>query len=114
MEAGARYFCIRPQGRIVAIAAAEINAEHQNAEMTDFATLPGWRGRGLAGLLLCQLELTARELGMKTAYTISRAASKPMNAVFYSRGYAYAGFLRKNTSIGGRLESMTVWHKFLE
>ncbi len=66
---------------------------------------------GLAGLLLLQLEQTARELGMKAAYTISRAASKPMNVVFSNRGYAYAGLLKKNTQISGRIESMTVWHK---
>ena len=113
MDAGARYFCIRLQGKIAAVASVEIDREHQNAEMTDFATLPKWRGRGLAGKLLLQLEQTARELGLKTAYTIARAASRPMNAVFCNRGYTYAGLLKKNTQIGGRIESMTVWHKSL-
>jgi putative beta-lysine N-acetyltransferase len=113
MAAGARYFCIRLQGRIAAIAAAEINLEHENAEMTDFATRPQWRGMGLAGLLLLRLEQSARELDMKTAYTIARAASQPMNALFCNRGYAYAGLLKKNSQIGGRIASMIVWHKSL-
>ena len=49
---GIRYFCIRHDGKIAALAAAELDRPGRNAEMTDFATLPRWRGRGLAGVLL--------------------------------------------------------------
>jgi len=41
---------------LVAAASAEINSRMKNAEMTDFATIPGWRGHGLAGCLLGKLE----------------------------------------------------------
>lgn len=111
MKKGVRYFAVREQGRIAAAAAAEIERIEQHAEMTDFATLPPRRGRGLAGSLLRHMEKTVRKLGVKTAFTIARASSPGMNAVFRKNGYRYAGLLRNNTQIGGRLESMTVWFK---
>jgi len=46
MKEGVLYFGIRVEGKIAALAAAEIDLASQNAEMTDFATLPEWRGTG--------------------------------------------------------------------
>ena len=57
------------------------------------------------------MEKEVHAAGIKTAFTIARAASPGMNAVFRKHGYRYAGLLRNNTQIGGRLESMTVWYK---
>lgn len=113
MKEGVRYFAVRSPGGIAAAAAAEIEPIEQHAEMTDFATLPRHRGRGLAGSLLRHMEKTVRKRGVKTAFTIARASSPGMNAVFRKNGYRYAGLLRNNTQIGGRLESMTVWYKAL-
>jgi putative beta-lysine N-acetyltransferase len=113
MREGVRYFCIRLQGDIVAMAAAEVDAEAENVEMTDFATRPEWRGRGLAGALLRHMDGNMRADGIRTAYTIARATSRGMNAVFEHNGYRYAGFLKNNTQIGGTIESMTVWYKRL-
>ena len=111
MKEGVRYFCIRIDGRIAAIAAAEIDCRNENAEMTDFATLPEWRGLGLAGLLLRHMDRKMRDRGIKTAYTIARAASHGMNTVFRNKRYLYAGLLKNNTQISGQIESMTVWYK---
>jgi putative beta-lysine N-acetyltransferase len=111
MKEGVRYFCIRIDGRIAAIAAAEIDCRNENAEMTDFATLPEWRGLGLAGMLLRHMDHKMRDRGIKTAYTIARAASHGMNAVFRNKRYLYAGLLKNNTQISGQIESMTVWYK---
>lgn len=111
MEEGVRYFAIRIRGRIAALAGAEIDTRARHAEMTDFATLPAFRGRGMAGALLRHMEKNVRTAGIRTAFTIARAASPGMNAVFRRHGYRYAGLLRNNTQIAGRLESMTVWYK---
>ena len=111
MREGVRYFVVRAEGRIAAAAAAETEHHAQYAEMTDFATLPQHRSQGLAGILLRHMEKSVRPLGVKTAFTIARAASPGMNAVFRRNGYRYAGLLRNNTQIAGRLESMTVWYK---
>jgi len=97
--------------RLVAIASAELDREGRNAEMTDFATLPDQRGRGLAGGLLHRLEQVAHQEGILTAYTIARAYSFGMNITFARGGYAFAGTLTRNTQISGDLESMNVWYK---
>jgi beta-lysine N6-acetyltransferase len=111
MKEGVLYFRIRIEGRIAAIAAAEIDLVNQNAEMTDFATLPKWRGKGLAGMLLSHMDKKTRKLGIKTAYTIARAASHGMNSVFKNSGYNYSGLLKNNSQICGSIQSMTVWYK---
>lgn len=111
MKEGVLYFCIRIEGRIAAIAAAEIDLVNQNAEMTDFATLPKWRGKGLASMLLSHMDKKTRKLGIKTAYTIARAASHGMNSVFKNSGYNYSGLLKNNSQICGSIQSMTVWYK---
>jgi putative beta-lysine N-acetyltransferase len=111
MKAGSRYFAVRREGRMAAVAAAEIHRHDQYAEMTDFATRSRYRNQGLAGSLLRHMEKAVRQRGVRTAFTIARAASAGMNAVFRKNGYRYAGLLRNNTQIAGRLESMTVWYK---
>ena len=113
MKEGILYHCIRIEGGIAAIAAAEIDLVSNNAEMTDFATLPEWRGMGFAGMLLSHMEKKTRKLGIKTAYTIARASSRGMNSVFSNGGYNYAGLLRNNSHICGNIQNMAVWYKHL-
>jgi len=113
IEEGVLYFCIRIEGRIAAIAAAEIDSASKNAEMTDFATLPKWRGMGFAGMLLSHMDKKTRKLGIKTAYTIARAESHGMNSVFKNSGYNFAGLLKNNSQICGSIQSMTVWYKHI-
>lgn len=99
---------------LVALASAETDLHGQNAEMTDFATLPELQGQGLASYLLVQLEEEARRCGVRTAYTIARAYSFGMNITFARQGYRFSGTLTHNTQIFGELESMNVWHKLLD
>lgn len=97
----------------VAASSAERVKGADAVEMTDFATLPSWRGHGFARHLLKKMEETVRKARVKTAFTIARALSPGMNAVFARAGYSFAGRLKNNTQIAGRLESMNVWHKSL-
>jgi len=113
MKQGIRYFCIHQSKRIVAVASCEINADAQNAEMTDFATDPQFQGRGLAGCLLHAMETDLRKEGVKLAYTIARANSYPINIAFARAGFEYGGLLPNNTNIGGAITSMNVWYKKL-
>lgn len=113
IKEGVLYFCIRMEGRIAAIAAVEIDLVNKNAEMTDFATLPKWRGRGFAGILLSHMDKKARKSGIMTAYTIARAESHGINSVFKNNGYNYSGLLKNNSQICGCIQSMTVWYKLL-
>lgn len=107
------YFGLWRQSKIVALSSAEMDIESSNAEMTDFATLPGYRGKGLAAFLLQQMESEMRKRHIKTAYTIARALSFGMNITFAKMGYRYSGTLINNTNISGRFESMNVWYKSL-
>jgi len=107
------YLGIFSGSRLVAIASAELDRKGQNAEMTDFATLPDQRGKGLANHLLAELEKVALQEGITTAYTIARAYSFGMNITFAKNSYEFAGTLTRNTQISGNLESMNVWYKTL-
>ncbi|MEN7973576.1 MAG: putative beta-lysine N-acetyltransferase [Verrucomicrobiota bacterium] len=111
MQSHVAYFGIEIDGRLVALSSAEMDTDGQNVEMTDFATLPEFCGNGFAAHLLAAMEPEVIKHGIKTAYTIARAASPGMNITFARLGYSYGGRLINNTQISGHIESMNVWHK---
>ena len=114
MDSHVQYFGVFDDTQLVAASSAEMDTTAQNAEMTDFATLPDYRGQGLALHLLETMEQHMRDLGIKTGYTIARALSAGMNITFAKHGYHYGGTLTNNTNICGRIESMNVWYKPLD
>ena len=87
--------------------------EDKNAEMTDFATLPDYRGNNLSLNLLREMEAEMRLRKMKTLYTIARSHSAGMNITFSKLDYSYSGTLINNTDIAGKIESMNIWYKNL-
>jgi putative beta-lysine N-acetyltransferase len=111
MEDNLIYAGIWRQDTLLALASAEMDREGGNAEMTDFATDPDWRGHGLANILLRHLEEEMPARGIRTCFTIARATSFGMNICFAQNGYRFSGTLIKNTQISGGLESMNVWYK---
>lgn len=96
---------------LVAAASAEMDLQHGNAEMTDFATLPSQRGLGLAKTILVLLEDEMERRGIRCLYTIARARSFGMNRVFHNLGYVWSGTLVNNCHIAGQFEDMHVWYK---
>jgi beta-lysine N6-acetyltransferase len=113
MQRSIRYFVIKKSHLLAAVASCEIDAENLNAEVTDFATGPLFRGRGFASLLLHAMETELKKEGILLAYTICRAGFKPINTVFAGAGYQFSGTLPNNTNICGSVESMNVWYKKL-
>ncbi len=113
MRDNVRYFGVWHKGRLAALASAEMDRGAKHAEMTDFATLPCFRGMGLARILLASMERAIHSDGIRTAFTIARAYSYGMNITFARMGYRFGGTLRNNTQICGRQESMNVWYKAL-
>lgn len=99
--------------KIVSVSSAEMDYPDKNVEMTNFATLPEYQGNGFAAYLLRLMEDEMKKFGIKTAYTIARSLSYPMNRTFANCGYKYSGTLTNNTHICGNLESMNVWYRFL-
>ena len=113
MDDNVDYYCVQSvkDGKIVAVASAEKSFDYANAEMTDFATLPSFRGLGFANLLLETMEEKSTFKGVKSFYTIARAKSPGMNITFSKAGYSFGGRLKNNTNISGSIESMNVWYK---
>jgi putative beta-lysine N-acetyltransferase len=113
MQTHIDYFCVEVDGQMVALSSAEMDKAALNVEMTDFATLDAWRGHGFAVHLLAEMEPAMKGRGIRTAYTIARAASAGMNITFAKLGYEYGGRLINNTNISGSIESMNVWYRRL-
>ncbi|MBN2430633.1 MAG: putative beta-lysine N-acetyltransferase [Acidobacteria bacterium] len=111
MASHIRYFVVERGGEIIAVSSAETDPDNLNVEMTDFATLPHYRGHGLALHLLALMEEEMHREGFITAYTIARSYSYGMNITFTKLGYEYSGTLTHNTNISGALESMNIWYK---
>lgn len=111
MDSHIRYFCAFVDDQMVAVSSAEMDTSSENVEMTDFATLPAYRKKGLAQRLLQTMEKHMKKIGMQTFYTIARALSPGMNITFARCGYEYGGTLTNNTNICGDIESMNVWYK---
>lgn len=112
MEEDVEYFGVFADEKLVALSSIEPTPFAQTAEMTDFATLPAFRGKGLAGFLLDFMERYLRKHhSFKVIYTIARAYSYGINAIFSKADYTYGGTLTNNTNIHGQIESMNIWHK---
>ncbi|MCG8483634.1 MAG: putative beta-lysine N-acetyltransferase, partial [Clostridia bacterium] len=108
------YFGIWHYDKLIAISSCEIYANESNAEMTDFATLPDYRGRNLSFYLHNKMEGELKKRYIHNAYTIARAYSYGMNITFAKGRYTFAGTLTNNTNIAGNIESMNVWYKELK
>ncbi len=111
MKDNVSYWGVWEKEKLVALSSAEQDKKGQNVEMTDFATDPAYRGKGLASLLLLEMEEATAQSGFRTGYTIARALSAGMNITFARAGYQFGGTLLQNTNISGHFESMNVWYK---
>jgi beta-lysine N6-acetyltransferase len=107
------YFGVWDNDNLIGVSTAETDFENENAEMTDFAVLPEYRGKKLAQHLLAFMEKEMKTAGIKTAYTIARLAESGMNKTFLNAGYKYSGTLVNNTNISGSIESMNIFYKHL-
>ncbi|TCK87991.1 beta-lysine acetyltransferase [Natranaerovirga hydrolytica] len=113
MEENFVYFGVYKNNELVGISSCEMDEKDSNVEMTDFATLPEYRGNKIALYLLNIMEVEMKKRNIKTAYTIARGVSFGMNITFAKMGYDYTGSLIKNTNIAGKFETMNVWYKSL-
>ncbi|MHB9133332.1 MAG: putative beta-lysine N-acetyltransferase [Armatimonadota bacterium] len=114
MQGDMLYLLATNDGKVVSVMSADINREHLVAEMTDCATLPEHRGRGIMSHLLAVMECRLRDSGLRTLFTLARAKSVGMNTAFAHLGYTYRGRLINNCHIAGEWEDMNLWVKRLE
>lgn len=100
------------EGECVAVASAELNRSQLNAEMTDCATRPDQRGRGLMAYLIRELEMeVARRFRILDLYSLARGPEAGINRVFSRLGYAHAGALINNCRMPTGWETMNLWCK---
>jgi putative beta-lysine N-acetyltransferase len=114
MKEGTIFYLAETKNQLISAASAEINTVYGNAEMTDCATLPAYRNQGLMRVLLYALEEELLGKNIACAYSLSRALSFGMNAVFFQMGYRYYGRLTKNCDIYDKFEDMNLWVKRLK
>ncbi len=105
------YFGIWDNGKLIGLSSAELDESNLNAEMTDFAVLPEYRGQKLASFLLREMENKMKAENYKTLYTISRLFSPGISKTFINNDYHFSGLLVNNTDISGKIESMNVFYK---
>ncbi|NMH70399.1 putative beta-lysine N-acetyltransferase (plasmid) [Cytobacillus spongiae] len=113
MESGTIFVYIEENGRIISAASAEVSSTWKNAELTDCATRTSHRKGGYMKHLIRKLEAELQERNIYCAYTIARALSFGMNAVFQQLGYRYGGRLANNCIIFDKMEDMNIWQKDL-
>lgn len=112
IEDGSRHFRVvrNDSGRIIASASAEIDAKNHSAELTDCATLPEARGRGLMRYILRGLEKDMTGgYGISDLYTLARSDELAMNCAFAKLGWTYTGRLVNNCRMPNGWESMNIW-----
>jgi len=99
------------ENKIVSAASADMDPINLNAEMTDCATSNSYRGHGLIGHLIFELEKDLKSRDYKVLYSTARAISTGMNIVFAKHDYVYGGRLINHCHICGQFENMNIWCK---
>lgn len=112
ISANSVYMFILENDLIVSAACAEIDFQNRNAELSDCATLDGYNGKGYMKRILSSLMEHLREMNIYCFYSIARAESTSMNAVFSHLGFQFTGTLYKNVRIFSGVEDMNVWSYF--
>jgi putative beta-lysine N-acetyltransferase len=108
---GTPYRVVRQGGEVVACASASLVEGAGAAELTDCATRPSSRGKGLMQSLLAGLLDDLEGLEFSTAFTMARANQAGMNIVFKRLGFDYNGTMAQSCRIGRGIEDMNVWSR---
>ncbi len=110
---GTPFRCVVEGDQVVACASADLVPEARTAELTDCATRPSHRGRGLMQAVLADLMDDLRALGYPTAFTLARARVPGVNLAFKRLGFVHRGVMTRSCRIGDGLEDMNVWSRAL-
>lgn len=97
--------------KIVGVASADMDKENLNAEITDCATYPEYRGKCILSNIINCLESDLKNMEFITLYSLSRAINPNINIVLSKHNYNFAGRLVKNCTICGAFEDMNIWVK---
>ena len=98
---------------MVACASADIVPDALTAELTDCATLPEFRKRGLMQVLLSDLMWDLEQRDYFSVHTFSRARIPGINILFKKLGFDFCGCVHRSCRIGDGLEDMNIWIRAL-
>lgn len=104
---------IEADGHILGIASADMDQANLNAEITDCATYPQHRGKGILQKIIYSLESDLKKKGFLNVYSLARAVNPGINTALSRLGYKYGGRLVNNCHICGGFEDMNIWVKNL-
>lgn len=108
------YFSVTEKnGEIVSACSADVMPAFNAAELSDCATIPEHRGKGLLCRQALRLMRLMKEKQINTFFSYSRSLSIGMNIVNAKLGFTYGGRMIRNSNIAGRLENMNIWYKSL-
>ncbi len=113
IEDGTPFRLVREGDKVIACASADLVPEARTAELTDCATSPEHRGRGLMQAILADLVGDLEDLGYPTAFTLARAQVPGVNLAFQRLGFELRGRMAQSCRIGTGLEDMNVWSRRL-
>lgn len=113
IEEGIPFRIAEHEGQPVACASADLIRDAQTAELTDCATRPEHRGRGLMQFILSDLLDDLRVLGYPTAFTLARAAIPGVNLAFARLGFELRGTMPQSCRIGEGIEDMNIWSRMI-
>ena len=98
-------------GKIISAASAYLNEENLNAEITNCATHPNYRSKGVLSSIISSLESDLKTMGYMGLYSLSRATCTGINFVLSKNNYKFRGRLINNCNIYGNFEDMNIWVK---
>ncbi len=110
---GTPFRVVRDADGLLACASADLVRDALAAELTDCATRPRARGRGLMQAILSDLMGDLREMGYATAFTLARARQPGINLAFERLGFELHGTMTRSCRIGEGIEDMNVWSRAL-
>jgi len=111
---GTPFRVVEEDGKVVACASADLVREAKTAELTDCATNPAYRGRGMMQSILSDLMDDLRELEYPTAFTLARARVPGVNLAFSRLGFEFRGCMPQSCRIGGGIEDMNIWSRRID
>ena len=101
-------------GKIIGMASADLDCKNLNAEITDCATHPEFRGKGILSNIIYFLEQDLRRKGYITLYSLARAVNPGVNIALSKHDYKFKGRMVNNCNICGSFEDMNIWVKGLK
>ena len=111
---GTPFRFVEADGQVVACASADLIPDARTAELTDCATRPSHRGRGLMQNVLLDLMDDVRSLDYPTAFTLARARIPGVNLAFARLGFTLHGTMRQSCRIGSGIEDMNILSRRLD